>query len=111
MKFIIYTLNGCRECIQREDIHNDIAELLDEMGVSTVGIKYGQVDGVNYYPLEEHDKLCRKTDDSSKYVAPVYIFEDDENVIKMPDVSQYPTASTYSAYVGSVMQQLGYKRS
>lgn len=106
MRFIIYTLNGCKACQEREDIHNQIAMMLEGMGVETLGITYGHVNGSNYYPYEEHDKLCRKPGDASNYTAPVYILEDESNVVKLPDLSQYPQPRQYADYIGSVVQQL-----
>jgi hypothetical protein len=106
MRFVIYTLNNCKVCTQRDELHNAISEGLRQMGVETLGIMYGQVNGNNYYPYPEHDTLCRKNGAGSNYVAPVYILEDDNNVIKMPDPAQYQGAEGYVNYVDSVLQQL-----
>lgn len=106
MRFVIYTLNGCKVCEQRESLHNNIAKLLEEMGIETLGITYGQINGTNYYPFDEHDKLCRKPGDPSNYVAPVYILEDENNVAKLADLAQYPGADQYVDYVDTVAEQL-----
>ena len=106
MRFFIYKLNGCSVCMQREGAHNDIATLLERVGIETIGVNYGHIDGKDYYPFPQHDNLCRKPSDASNYVAPVYILEDDKNTVKMPDIAQYPNANDYAQYVMSIASQL-----
>lgn len=106
MALVIYMLHKCKVCMQREEIHEEISSILRTMGIDTLGIHFGQMDNGNYYPLSRHDSLCRKQGDNSVYVAPNYIYEDGNNIVKLPDISAYPSAQAYAQYVLSVAQQL-----
>lgn len=106
MRFFIYELNQCKICLQREPLHEQLASLLKSVGIPTIVVTIGNVDGDNYYPLSEHDTYCRKPNNAASYVAPVYILETNESVVKMPDISAYASMKDYAQYVMSVLQQL-----
>lgn len=106
MRFFIYKLNGCKVCTQREDSHSSIANLLEGVGIETIGVTYGHVDGQDYYPYTQHDRYCRNPNNASNYVAPVYILEDDNNIVKMADISGYTNANEYAQYVVGIARQL-----
>lgn len=98
MKFIIYTLSGCKTCMIRQQFHNEIADMLSQANIDTTGITYGMINNERYEPFPEHDALCRKPDQSS-YVAPVYILEDDSATVKLEDPSKFKDSVDYSNYV------------
>lgn len=106
MRFIIYLLNGCQLCDERAELHNELANMLQSIGVETVGVIYGNVSGENYYPLDEHDGLCRKEGDPYKYAAPSYILEVGDVTLKLPDVGNYDTPHSYVNYISHVLQRL-----
>ena len=107
MQLIIYTLSNCKVCKDRQNYHNEVCESLQEMGINTQGIMFGHVNGKTYLPMEAHDKVCRKANDSSKYAAPVYILEDDQNMVKLADFSAYKTPENYVEYIRHVISNMG----
>lgn len=104
-KLYIYTLNGCKVCTDRQSKHNQLSSILTNNGVETIGIKYGLIDGVRYEPYEDHDQLCRKIDDPTKYVAPVYILSINDILIKLEDPGSYRSMSQYGNYVTDMIDR------
>lgn len=106
MKLIIYTLQGCKICTVRQKFHNDLAEILKDMGIETLGILYGMINGKRYEPFSQHDHLCRKPDNMANYMAPVYILESDDAVVKLEDFGQYKNTEAYADYIQSVIDKI-----
>lgn len=103
MRLVIYTLQGCKVCSSRQGLHNQLASLLDSLGIEQLGILIGQVNGRSYLPMPDHDALCRKPNDPTKYIAPIYILEDDDVVIKLDDISSHKTLTDYVKYIEQVL--------
>lgn len=106
MKLIIYTLPNCKVCEYRVPMHNAICDALKELGIDTLCIQFGTIDGATYLPLEEHDSLCRKPEDPMKYTAPVYIYEDDNNRAKLADPKVFETPENYVEHIKQVVSNL-----
>lgn len=79
---------------------------MGSIGVEVVGVLFGMVDGARIEPLAEHDSLCRKEDDQMKYHAPVYIFEDGDVVVKLPDLGKFPSTENYADEVSDIISSV-----
>jgi hypothetical protein len=89
MSLFIYTLSNCKVCTQRQRLHNAIKAQLQDIGVNVEGIMFGNVNGQTYLPRDEHNNLCFKETDASKYAAPVYILEDGDMIAKVKNVAEF----------------------
>lgn len=97
MSLIIYTLSNCKVCQQRQRLHNQVHQSLKNRGIELYGEMFGNVtiDGKSEtrLPYEEHDQLCRKEGDPSKYTAPVYILEVDDAIAKIKNIAEFANLS------------------
>lgn len=105
MKLIVYVMNGCATCSQREEAHYDLSERLFDQGVEFEAIVFGKVGDETYFPHEQHDDLCRKPGDPMKYISPVYILETDTSIVKLQDMGKYGDTQQYADYVFGVLNQ------
>ncbi len=103
MRLVIYTLQGCKVCSGRQELHNQLAELMNSLDIEQVGILIGQVNGRSYVPLADHDTLCRKPGDATKYIAPIYILETDDTVIKLDDMGSHKSLQDYVTYIQNTL--------
>jgi hypothetical protein len=107
--FVIYTMHNCERCREREPMCDMIVSLLHEAGIRTTEVVYGNVDGDTYYPLPQHDQICRNPERADKYIAPVYLLEiedDGQSVcVKLPDVAKYSSPESYVHYIHHVLNQ------
>lgn len=100
MKLYIYRLEGCKTCTKRQPLHNKLASYMKSMGVEVIGVRFGNINGERVTPLPEHDQLCRKELDATKYQAPIYIIDDGDSIVKLPDMGTY---SSVEGYVDAVI--------
>lgn len=103
MKLFVYTLQGCKTCIKRQSLHNTLHDYLRELGVEQIGVRYGMIDGSRYEPLEQHDQLCRKPEDPSKYLAPCYILECGDVILKLEDIGNFQGVDDYISYLNEMI--------
>lgn len=80
---------------------------MESMGIEQLGILIGRVNGQSYVPLPDHDSLCRKAGDATKYIAPIYILETDDTVVKLDDLGGYKSLQDYVSYIESVISNTG----
>lgn len=108
MKFIIYSLHGCKSCKDRQEFHNIIADKLAECDIVTEGITYGLIDNMTYHPRDEHDDLCRKKSNNGQmaYYSPVYILEHDTAIVKLPDPSTVSNSNEYIERVIDIAENI-----
>lgn len=97
MSLIIYTLSNCKVCQQRQRLHNHVHQSLAKRNIELYGEMFGNItiDGKSEtrLPHEEHDQLCRKEGDATKYTAPVYILEVDDTIAKIKNISEFANLS------------------
>lgn len=106
MQLIIYTLNHCKICESRQQVHNLMHQMLESQGIDMMEIMYGNINGERIEPYPEHDQLCRKPDNQMSYTAPVYLLQDGENCAKLADMLDYRTVDKYVNYVLQIADQL-----
>lgn len=105
MKLIVYVMEACSTCNKREEAHFDLSERMYQNGIDFEAIKFGKIGQDTFFPLEEHDDLCRKPNDPMKYVTPVYILETDESILKLQDLGDFGDTQQYTDYVTKIAKQ------
>lgn len=106
MKLYIYRLEGCKTCVKRQPLHNKLASYMKDMDVEVIGVRFGNINNERVTPLPEHDQLCRKESDVMKYQAPVYIIEDRDCIVKLPDMGRFSNVEDYVDEVIDIINNL-----
>lgn len=106
MKLFVYTLQGCKTCVKRQEIHNQLCAYMKELGVDLIGVRYGMINGSRYEPLEEHDQLCRKPENPGKYLAPCYILECGDVIMKLEDMGNFSSTEDYANYIDEMIEKV-----
>lgn len=106
MKLYIYMMPNCKTCQSRSDYHELLSRTLLDMGIESVAVEVGEIDGKMYLPFEQHDSLCRKKDNPMAYSTPSYIIDVDDAAAKLADPSMYSDSNAYAQYILDTVKQM-----